>query len=172
MRAQGKDRKRRDYVQENGLKGHSFHELEGENGISPSGNDGADTRIHGTSGSKVGSSLRSGAWALQPLPVERFPFFHEGQRIVHRDGHVEVAKAYYSVRRSTGAHALVRWDLRLVRSQSRRMEHRVHVRQGAGRFSTQNRHIASEKRSGVERGAVWYLSRVAGSPTHAAGPRP
>jgi hypothetical protein len=31
------------------------------------------------------------------LPPERFPFFHEGRRVVGRDGHFEVAKAYYSV---------------------------------------------------------------------------
>ena len=35
--------------------------------------------------------------ALLPLPDERFPFFHEGERIVQRDGHVEVDKSYYSV---------------------------------------------------------------------------
>jgi hypothetical protein len=28
------------------------------------------------------------------LPAERFPFCHEGQRSVHRHGHVEVDKAY------------------------------------------------------------------------------
>ena len=35
--------------------------------------------------------------SLQRLPVDRFPFFHEGEQTVHRDGYVEVAKAYYSV---------------------------------------------------------------------------
>ena len=31
------------------------------------------------------------------LPPARFPFFHEAQRIISRDGHIEVAKANYSV---------------------------------------------------------------------------
>jgi hypothetical protein len=33
--------------------------------------------------------------ALLPLPRERFPFFHEACRAVHRDGHLEVDKAFY-----------------------------------------------------------------------------
>jgi hypothetical protein len=36
----------------------------------------------------------------------------------------------------------------------------VHPRQDPGRFSTQDQHIASTKRSGVERGAVYLLSRA------------
>jgi hypothetical protein len=36
----------------------------------------------------------------------------------------------------------------------------VHVRHEPGRFSTQPVHIASEKISGVERGAAWHLARV------------
>ena len=153
-----------DYVQENGLKGHRFTSLEGENGhLAQWETTVADTRIHGTIRKQVGKLFEEvERGALQPLPLERFPFFHEGQRIVHRDGHVEVAKAYYSVPPEYLGHTLwVRWDLRLVRIFNSRMEQiAVHVRQEPGRFSTQDRHIASEKRSGVERGAVWYLSRV------------
>ena len=99
--------------------------------------------------------------ALQPLPVERFPFFQEGQRIVHRDGHVEVAKAYYSVPPEYLGHTLwVRWDVRLVRIFNGRMEQiAVHVRQEPGRFSTHaGAHSSRRRRSGVERGAVWLLS--------------
>ena len=123
----------------------------------------ADTRIHGTIRKQVGKLFQEvERAALQPLPVERFPFFHEGKRIVHRDGHVEVAKAYYSVPPEYLGHTLwVRWDLRLVRIFNGRMEQiAVHVRQEPGRFSTQDRHIAAEKRSGVERGAVYLLGRV------------
>ena len=99
---------------------------------------------------------------MQPLPVERFPFFHEGKRIVHRDGHVEVAKAYYSVPPEYLGHTLwVRWDLRLVRIFNGRMEQiAVHVRQEPGRFSTLPEHIHRQKTSGVERGAVWLLGRA------------
>jgi transposase len=153
-----------DYVQENGLKGHRFNSLEGENEhLVRWEATVADTRIHGTIRKQVGKLFEEvERGSLQPLPLERFPFFHEGQRIVHRDGHVEVAKAYYSVPPEYLGHTLwVRWDLRLVRIFTGRMEQiAVHVRQEPGRFSTQDQHIASEKRSGVERGAVYLLSRV------------
>jgi transposase len=153
-----------DYVQENGLKGHRFTSLEGENEHLVRWEAAvADTRIHGTIRKQVGKLFEEvERGALQGLPLERFPFFHEGRRIVHRDGHVEVAKAYYSVPPEYLGHTLwVRWDLRLVRIFNGRMEQiAVHVRQEPGRFSTQDRHIASEKRSGVERGAVYLLSRA------------
>jgi hypothetical protein len=50
------------------------------------------------------------------LPASLFPCFEEGRRTVHRDGHVEVAKAYYDVpveylRREVW----VRYDSRQVR---------------------------------------------------------
>ncbi|MBK6940872.1 MAG: hypothetical protein IPH13_11830 [Planctomycetes bacterium] len=35
--------------------------------------------------------------ALLPLPAERFPLFHETQRTVHRDGHIVIERAFYSV---------------------------------------------------------------------------
>ena len=96
---------------------------------------------------------------LQPLPRERFPFFHEAQRIVSRDGHVEVAKAYYSVPPEYLARTVwVRWDARLVRIFNHRWEQiAIHVRHEQGRFSTHGEHIAREKISGIERGAA-YLS--------------
>jgi hypothetical protein len=152
------------YVQENGLKGHGFTSLEGENDhLVEWERTVADTRIHGTIRKQVGKLFQEvERGALQPLPVERFPFFHEGQRIVHRDGHVEVAKAYYSVPPEyLGRTLWVRWDLRLVRIFNSRLEQiAVHVRQEPGRFSTQDRHIAEQKRSGVERGAVHLLGRA------------
>jgi hypothetical protein len=58
----------------------------------------ADTRIHGTTRQQVGKVFAEvERAALLPLPVGRFPCFQEGARTVHRDGHVEVARAYYSV---------------------------------------------------------------------------
>ena len=49
--------------------------------------------------------------ALLPLPADRFPFFHEAYRAVHRDGHLEVDKAYYSAPPEYVARRLwVRWD--------------------------------------------------------------
>lgn len=50
------------------------------------------------------------------LPGERSPFFHEGQRRVHHDGHVEVDKSYYSAPPEyVGRQVWVRCDARLVR---------------------------------------------------------
>ena len=101
--------------------------------------------------------------ALLPLPPEPFPSFHEGRRTVHRDGHVEVKRAYYAVPPEYLAREVwVRWDSRLVRIFNERMQPiAVHTRQEPGRFSTPPQYIASEKISGVERGAAWLLGRVA-----------
>jgi transposase len=152
------------YVQENGLRGHGFTSLEKENEhLLHWETTVADTRIHGTIRKQVGKLFQEvERRALQPLPVERFPFFHEGKRIVHRDGHVEVAKAYYSVPPEYLGHTLwVRWDLRLVRIFSNRMAQiALHVRKEPGQFSTLPEHIHSQKRSGVERGAVDLLGRA------------
>jgi hypothetical protein len=81
---------------------------------------------------------------------------------VHRDGHVEVDRAYYSVPPEYLARQVwVRWDARLVRIFNDRMEPlEVYLKQEPGRFSTRPSHIASEKISGVERGAAWHLERV------------
>lgn len=152
------------YVQDNALKGRRFetlaagntHLLEWETGV-------ADTRIHGTTRRQVGAVFEQVERpALLPLPAGRFGFFHEAQRSVHRDGHVEVAKAYYSVPPEyVGRRVWVRWDGRLVRVLNRRTEPvAVHVQQDPGRFSTHSEHIHDRKFSQVERGAEWLLGQV------------
>jgi transposase len=152
------------YVQENGLKGHSFTSLEKQNEhLLDWETTVADTRLHGTIRKQVGKLFQEvERSALQPLPVERFPFFHEGERTVHRDGHVEVAKAYYSVPAEYRGHTLwVRWDLRLVRIFNNRMQQMcLHPRKEPGQFSTLPEHIHSQKRSAVELGTVALLSRA------------
>ena len=160
------------HVQDNGLKAHRFSTLEGENGhLAQWETAVADTRIHGTIRKQVGTLFQEvERGALQPLPVERFPFFNEGQRIVHRDGHVEIAKAYYSVPPEyLGRTLWVQWDLRLVRIFNGRMEQiAIHARQEPGRFSTHDQHIASQKRNGIERGTVYLLHRARMIGEHAA----
>ena len=109
--------------------------------------------------------------ALLPLPLERFACFHEGKRKVNRDGHVEVAKAYYSAPPEyLGREVWVRWDARLVRIFNHRFEQiAVHARHEQGRFSTHAQHIAKEKISGLERGAAYLLNKVERRrPVHAA----
>jgi transposase len=152
------------YVKKNGLKGHSFTSLEEENRhLLAWETSVADLRIHGTIRKQVGRLFAEVERAvLRPVPVERFPFFQEGRRAVHRDGHVEVAKAYYSVPPEyLGRTLWVRWDSRLVRILGQQLEPiAVHIRQEPGRFSTQRGHLAAEKISKVESGAVWLLSQV------------
>jgi transposase len=163
-RHKGKTEKGIGYVKDNGLKGLVFSSLEEENRhLRHWETTVADTRIHGTTRQQVGKVFAEVERpALQPLPRERFPFFHEGRRSVHRDGHVEVAKAYYSVPPEyLGRQVWVRWDGRLVRVFNERLEPiAVHVQHEPGRFSTQREHIAAAKISGVERGATWLLGQV------------
>ena len=152
------------YVKSNALKGHVFASLEEQNHhLLDWETTVADRRIHGTIRQQVGTFFAQVEQpALLPLPLERFPFFHEAQRMVHRDGHVEVAKAYYSVPPEYLARRVwVRWDGRVVRIFNERMEGiATHVQREPGRFSTQSEHIASEKVSAVERGAAWLLTQT------------
>jgi transposase len=163
-RHKGKVEKGVDYVQDNALKGHSFPSLEEQNRhLLTWETTVADTRIHGTTRQQVGKHFAAVERpALLPLPRERFPFFHEGRRVVHRDGHVEIGRAYYSVPPEyLGRRLWVRWDGRLVRIFTERMEPiAVHVQHEPGRFSTQPQHLAAEKISSVERGAAWLLGQV------------
>ena len=163
-RHKGKVEKGIDYVQDNALKGRRFTSLEEENLFLLDWElTVADTRIHGTTRRQVGKHFTDvEREALLPLPLEPFPSYHEGRRIVHRDGHVEVDHAYYAVPPEYLAREVwVRWDGRLVRIFNERMQPiAVHTRQEPGRFSTPRQYIASEKISAVERGAAWLLDKV------------
>ena len=152
------------YVQDNGLKAREFPSLEAQNQhLAHWEQNIADTRIHGTTKRHVGKVFREAEqMALLPLPAERFPFFHEAQRIVSRDGHIEVAKAYYSAPPEyLGRTVWARWDERLVRVFNHRFEQiALHARREPGKFSTLGKHLAPEKISGVERGAAWLLRKI------------
>ena len=153
------------YVQDNGLKNHFFANLQDHNAhLLDWETSIADQRIHGTTRKQVGKCFEEvERAALLPLPAERFPFFHEGQRVVHRDGYVEVDKSYYSVPPEyLGRRVWVRWDTRLVRVLNQRFEEiAVHAKAEPGRFSTNNAHIAKEKIAGIELGATKLLKRAA-----------
>jgi transposase len=153
------------YVQDNAIKGRRFatlaaanaHLLTWETAI-------ADTRIHGTTRRQVGKVFEQvERAALLALPAGRFPAFREAQRSVHRDGHVEVAKAYYSVPPEyVGRRVWARWDGRVVRVYNRRMEGiATHVQQDPGRHSTDAGHIHDRKFSKVELGAEALLQQAA-----------
>jgi Mu transposase-like protein len=163
-RHKGKVERGIDYVQENALRGRSFASLDEQNRFLLDWEATvADTRLHGTTRRQVGTHFVTvERAALQRLPAERFPHFREVRRTVHRDGHVEVEKAYYSVPPEyLSRRVWVRSDTRLVRIFDEQMKPiAVHVRHEPGRFSTQSQHIAGPKISGVERGAAWLLGRV------------
>jgi transposase len=163
-RHKGKVERGVDYVQENALRGRSFAALEEQDRFLLDWElTVADTRVHGTTRQHVGRHFAEvERTALLPPPLEPSPSFREARRMVHRDGHVEVDRAYYSVPPEYLARGVwVRWDARLVRIFNDRMEPlEVHVKQEPGRFSTKHSHIAAEEISGVERGAAWQLARA------------
>lgn len=152
------------YVKNNALKGRTFSSLTEQNRFLVDWeNNVADTRIHGTTKKQVRRMFEEVERpALMALPSEPFPFYHEGKRKVHRDGHVEVARSYYSVPPEyLGREVWVRWNGRLVRVFNESFEQiAVHTGVEAGKFNTNRAHLADEKISGVERGAEYLLSRA------------
>jgi transposase len=152
------------YVQNNALRGRIFQSLAEQNRfLAEWENRVADTCIHGTTRQQVGHLF---AVAEQPqlaaLPATIFPVFSEAMRQVHLDGHIEVAKTYYSVPPEyVRRRVWVRWDLRLVRIYNSRMEQiALHARQQPGRFSTDPVHIHCRKRAAIENGVDWLLDRA------------
>lgn len=116
------------YVKNNALKGRVFASLEEQNAFLLDWEQtAADTRIHGTTKRRVRQVFEEVERpALALLPGERFPFFHEARRAVHRDGHIEVDKAYYSAPPEyVGRRLWARWDSRLVRIFNDRWEQLV-----------------------------------------------
>jgi transposase len=151
------------YVQNNALKGRRFTSLGEQNlFLAQWERSVADTRIHGTVRQQVAAWFESvERTALQPLPQSIFPSFHEARRTVHRDGHVEYQKAYYSVPPEfMGRPVWVRADSRLLRIFSDRMQQiAVHTRAEPGRFCTEAAHLHPHKRNAVERGADYLLQQ-------------
>lgn len=164
-RHKGKVERGVDYAQENALKGRTFPTLTAQKDFLHDWEKNvADQRIHGTIRKQVKKQFEeTDRPALKPLPADRFPFFNEGQRKVHRDGHVEIARAYYSVPPEHLGHTVwARYNSRMVRIFTERMELiATHVTVEPGRFSTDQLHIASEKMSRVEKGADWLVAQAA-----------
>jgi transposase len=152
------------YVQGNALKAKKFTSLQQQNDHLAHWEAGvADTRIHGTTRRHVGRVfVESERPALCPLPRERFPCFQEAPRKVNRDGHVEVAKAYYSVPPEyLGRSVWARWDARLVRIFNQRFQQiAVHVRHEQGRFSTHAQHLAPESNRSRFLGQLVLVNRA------------
>jgi transposase len=152
------------YVKGNALKARVFDSLLAQNEFLREWEETvADTRIHGTTKRQVAALFEIERPSLLPLPIERFPCFQEARRSVHKDGHLEVDKAYYSAPPEyVGRRLWVRWDSRLVRIFNDRWEQlAVHAKAEPGRFRTAPEHIPREKVSAVERGTAALLRQIA-----------
>jgi len=152
-----------DYVQENALRGRSFASLAEQNAdLANWERNVADKRIHGTIRQQVEAVFEKNERpVLQPLPRDLFPSFVEAKRMVHRDGFVEYAKAYYSVPpECVGRQVWVRAESRVLRVYTLQMRLlTVHVLVEPGRFATQDAHIHPHKRNAIERGAEYLMER-------------
>ena len=151
------------YAQSNAVKGRTFTSLAEQNAFLREWEATvADTRVHGTTRKQVAAAFVAERPALLPLPAGRFPCFQEARRVVNRDGHVEVAKAYYSAPPEfVGRTVWARWDGHTVRLLDDRLRQiALHAQREPGRFATDAKHIAPEKRGGVERGTAWWLTKA------------
>ena len=152
------------YVQEQRPEG--AHVREPGRRATASGRVGSDGRRHADSRHDQAASREAVRGRTRQrscrCPPNRSPTSARPERKVNRDGHVEVAKAYYSVPPEyLGRTVWVRWDTRLVRIFNRRWEQvAVHVRHEQGRFSTHGEHLVAEKINGLERGATYLLGKV------------
>jgi transposase len=151
------------YAQNNAVKGRSFASLTAQNlHLAEWERTVADTRIHGTTRQQVGKVfLALEQPALRPLPAMIFPVFEEARRMVHRDGHVEFRKAYYSVPPEyVGRQVWVRQEARLLRVYNQRREQiALHAGAEPGRFTTDPAHLHSRKRHLIERGEDYLLDQ-------------
>ena len=151
------------YAQNNAVKGRSFPSLAAQNlFLADWEKNVADTRIHGTTRQQVGKFFETvERSALQPLPAGLFPVFEEARRTVHRDGHVEFKRAYYSVPPEyVGRTVWVRQEARLLRVYNTRREPiGLHALAEPGKFTTDPAHLHSRKRHVIERGVDYLLDR-------------
>lgn len=126
------------YVRSSALQGRTFESLADLNGHLLHWEETvADTRIHGTTRRQVGAMFEEERPHLQELPPSLFPAYQEAQRMVHRDGFVEVAKAYYEAPPEwIGRKVWVQWDGRRVAVLNDRQECLVaHVALEPGQFT-------------------------------------
>lgn len=152
------------YAQNNAVKGRVFGSLSEQNlFLADWETRVADTRIHGTTKQQVGRIFAEVEKThLLPLPASLFPLFEEAPRTVHRDGYVEIKRAYYSVPPEyVGRKVWARWESRLVRIYNQRWEQiALHTRHEPGKYATEPTHLHDHKRVIVERGADWLLNRA------------
>jgi transposase len=152
------------FAQNNALKGRSFESLAAQNLFLSDWESGvADTRIHGTTRQQIGKVFSEmERTKLLPLPTSLFPVFEEAPRTVHRDGYVELKRAYYSVPPEyVGRQVWVRWESRLLRVINQRREViAVHALAEPGKFTTDPTHLHSPYRRVVQQSLEHLLDRA------------
>jgi hypothetical protein len=152
------------FAQNNALKGRSFTSLSAQNLFLLDWESGvADTRIHGTTRQQIGKVFNEVERAkLLSLPAGLFPVFEEAPRTVHRDGYVELQRAYYSVPPEyVGRQVWVRWESRLLRVFNQRREViAVHALAEPGKFTTDPNHLHSPHRRVIQQGLDHLLDRT------------
>jgi transposase len=151
------------YVKSNGLKGKRFDSMDDLAAHLKKWNRTvAQLRIHGTTRRQVITHfLEVEQSALKPLPAERFSLFEVGSRVVHNDGHVEVAAAFYSVPHTlVGRDVRVHWDANLVRVYADGTAVAVHTRKCAGTWSTRPEHRPAHKPARQEAYEIYQMTRM------------
>ena len=126
------------YAKNNALKGHRFASLGEQNAhLLRWEEQVADKRVHGTTRRQVAAMFEEERKSLGPLPASVYESYQEGRRWVQRDSFVEVDKAYYEAPPEfIGRELWVRWDARMVRLFSERMEQiGCHAWHEPGKFS-------------------------------------
>lgn len=126
--------------------------------------DVAGQRIHGTTRARPAEAFRAEEQPrLLAAPAERYevPVYRRAK--VHRDHHIEVAKALYSVPGGLiGEHVDVRADSRLVRIRHRGELVKTHPRVAAGQRSTHADDLPSERTGYALRDLEALQARAAG----------
>lgn len=151
------------YVKSNALKGKRFDSIdELADHLKKWNRNVAQLRIHGTTRKQVITHfLEVEKPALKPVAAERFSLFEVGSRVVHNDGHVEVAAAFYSVPHAlVGRHVRVHWDANLVRVYADDAAVAVHLRKDAGTWSTRSEHRPAHKPARQEAYEINQLGRM------------
>ena len=131
------------YAQKTPLQGMRFESMElAQQHLDQWTERWADKRMHGTTKRQVAVMYAEERPLLQTLPVDPFRYFEYGVRVVHLDGCIEVAKAYYAAPpRWLGQELHVRWDQRYVRLLDPKTGQllREHLRQKPGHYRIDER---------------------------------
>jgi hypothetical protein len=152
------------YGQSNAVKGRVFTSLAEQNlFLSDWERTVADTRIHGTTRQQVIKVFNEVERSKRlPLPASLFPVFEKAPRSVHRDGYVELQRAYYSVPPEyVGRQVWVRWESKLVRVFNQRREQiALHARAEPGKFTTDPQRQHSPYQHAIHRNLDYLLDRA------------